>query len=202
MVYSIVRHISTKLKQQPCSPLLTLCMIKPHSSKMDGCYSCQCCLESYVLWTPFYKRIGLEIRAASSIETYVRKKAFRQISSVQDIKICICWDVHLDKLHWVKWWLDRLCCVFIEMGRLGRGPKVKIGQINKILWIQLGLYIRKPGGKSLTQKKLILMRGIALEKNGPCSWENEVKISKKRKMVKNLTFWGPILVPKVSFWGF
>ena len=29
------------------------------------------------------------------------------------------------------------------------------------------------------------MRGIALEKNGPCSWENEVKISKKRKMAKN-----------------
>ena len=46
-------------------------------------------------------------------------------------------------------------------------------------------YIRKPGGKSLTQKKLILMSGIALEKNGPCSWENEVKISKKRKMAKN-----------------
>ena len=35
------------------------------------------------------------------------------------------------------------------------------------------------------KKKLILMRGIALEKNGPCSWENEVKILKKRKMVKN-----------------
>ena len=68
---------------------------------------------------------------------------------------------------------------------IGRGPKVKIGRINKILWIQLGLYIRKPGEKSLTQKKLILMRGIALEKNGPCSWENEVKISKKRKMAKN-----------------
>ena len=71
---------------------------------------------------------------------------------------------------------------------LGRGPKVKIGQINKILWIQLGLYIRKPGGKSLTQKKLILMRGIAFEKNGPCSWENEVKISKKRKMAKMGSF--------------
>ena len=68
---------------------------------------------------------------------------------------------------------------------VGRGPKVKIGQINKILWIQLGIYIRKPGEKSLTQKKLILMRGIAFEKNGPCSWENEVKISKKRKMAKN-----------------
>ena len=59
--------------------------------------------------------------------------------------------------------------------RLGWGPKVKIGQINKILWVQLGRYIRKPGEKSLTQKKLILMRGIAFEKNGPCSWENEVK---------------------------
>ena len=68
---------------------------------------------------------------------------------------------------------------------IGRGPKSKNGQIKKILRIQLGLYIRKPGEKSLTQKKLILMRGIALEKNGPCSWENEVKISKKRKMAKN-----------------
>ena len=72
-----------------------------------------------------------------------------------------------------------------DMITVGWGPKVKIGQINKILWIQLGLYIRKPGEKSLTQKKLILMRGIAFEKNGPCSWENEVKISKKRKMAKN-----------------
>ena len=50
---------------------------------------------------------------------------------------------------------------------LGWGPKVKIGQINKILWIQLDLYIRKPGEKSLTQKKLILMRGIAFEKKWP-----------------------------------
>ena len=39
--------------------------------------------------------------------------------------------------------------------------------------------------KKFDPKKLILMRGIALEKNGPCSWENEVKISKKRKMAKN-----------------
>ena len=37
---------------------------------------------------------------------------------------------------------------------LGRGPKVKISRINKILRIQLGLYIRKPGKKSLTQKKV------------------------------------------------
>ena len=26
---------------------------------------------------------------------------------------------------------------------------------------------------------------LLLEKNGPCSWENEVKISKKRKLAKN-----------------
>ena len=45
------------------------------------------------------------------------------------------------------------------------------------------------------------MRGIALEKNGPCSWENEVKISKNAKWPK-ITFRGLILVPKVSFWGF
>ena len=39
---------------------------------------------------------------------------------------------------------------------IGRGPKMKNGPIDKILRIQLGLYIRKPGKKSLTQKKLIL----------------------------------------------
>ena len=48
---------------------------------------------------------------------------------------------------------------------------MKNGPIDKILRIQLGLYIRKPGKKSLTQKKLILIRGIAFEKNGPCSLE-------------------------------
>ena len=57
---------------------------------------------------------------------------------------------------------------------LGRGPKMKNGRIDKKLKIQLGLYIRKPGKKSLTQKKLILIRGFAFEKNGPCSRENEV----------------------------
>ena len=82
----------------------------------------------------------------------------------------------------IFWFEGNLCQ---NQWALGWGPKVKIGQINKILWIQLGLYIRKPGEKSLTQKKLILIRGIAFEKNGPCSWENEVKISKKRKMAKN-----------------
>ena len=44
--------------------------------------------------------------------------------------------------------------------------------------------IHKKARESLTPKKLILIRGIAFEKNGPCSWENEVKISKKRKMAK------------------
>ena len=93
------------------------------------------------------------------------------------------------KCIWSKEWnMSTLSSTLWSQGlapAIGWGPKVKIGQINKILWIQLGLYIRKPGEKSLTQKKLILMRGIAFEKNGPCSWENEVKISKKRKMAKN-----------------
>ena len=65
---------------------------------------------------------------------------------------------------------------------------MKNGRIDKKMKIQLGLYIRKPGKKSLTQKKLILMRGFAFEKYGPCSRmlkENEVKIFKKRKMAKN-----------------
>ena len=46
---------------------------------------------------------------------------------------------------------------------LGRGPKMKNGPIDKILRIQLGLYIRKPGEKNLAHEKLILMRGIAVE---------------------------------------
>ena len=40
---------------------------------------------------------------------------------------------------------------------------MKNGPIDKILRIQLGLYIRKPGEKNLAQEKLILMRGIAVE---------------------------------------
>ena len=62
--------------------------------------------------------------------------------------------------------------------QIGRGPKMKNGPIDKILRIQLGLNIRKPGKKSLTHKKLILIRGIAFEKNGSCSLENGAKISK------------------------
>ena len=44
-----------------------------------------------------------------------------------------------------------------------RGLKMKNGPIDKILRIQLGLYIRKPGEKNLAHEKLILMRGIAVE---------------------------------------
>ena len=40
---------------------------------------------------------------------------------------------------------------------------MKNGPIDKILRIQLGLYIRKPGEKKLAHEKLILMRGIAVE---------------------------------------
>ena len=40
---------------------------------------------------------------------------------------------------------------------------MKNGPIDKILRIQLGLYIRKPGEKNLAHEKLILMRGIAVE---------------------------------------
>ena len=44
---------------------------------------------------------------------------------------------------------------------------------------------KKAGKKKFDPKKLILMRGIAFEKNGPCSLENGAKISKKCKMAKN-----------------
>ena len=40
---------------------------------------------------------------------------------------------------------------------------MKNGPIDKILGIQLGLYIRKPGKTNLAHEKLILMRGIAVE---------------------------------------
>ena len=40
---------------------------------------------------------------------------------------------------------------------------MKNGPIDKILWIQLGLYIRKPGKFYLAHENLILMRGIAVE---------------------------------------
>ena len=40
---------------------------------------------------------------------------------------------------------------------------MKNGPINKILRIQLGQYIRKPGEKNLAHEKLISMRGIAVE---------------------------------------
>ena len=40
---------------------------------------------------------------------------------------------------------------------------MKNGPINKILGIQLGLYIRKQEKFNLAHEKLILMRGIAVE---------------------------------------
>ena len=40
---------------------------------------------------------------------------------------------------------------------------MKNGPIDKILRIQLGLYIRKPGKFNLAHENLILMRGIAVE---------------------------------------
>ena len=109
-----------------------------------------------------------------------------------NLSFILCDFVTLNTIFLLKWLLH--CKSQINTDKIntsggksgvGRGPKVKISRINKILRIQLGLYIRKPGKKSLTQKKLILIRGFAFEKNGPCSWENEVKISKKRKMAKN-----------------
>ena len=55
--------------------------------------------------------------------------------------------------------------------------------------------------KSLTQKKLILMRGFAFEKYGPCSknaqrkWGKNIK---KQAKWQKITFGGLILVTKVS----
>ena len=45
------------------------------------------------------------------------------------------------------------------------------------------------------------MTGNGFENFAPCSWENEVKVSKNAKWPK-ITFRGPILVPKVCCWGF
>ena len=62
---------------------------------------------------------------------------------------------------------------------------MKNGRIDKKLKIQLGLYIRKPGKKSLTQKKFILMRGFAFEKYGPCSKNAQRKGGKNIKNTQN-----------------
>ena len=62
---------------------------------------------------------------------------------------------------------------------------MKNGRIDKKLKIQLGLYIRKPGKKSLTQKKLILMRGFAFEKYGSCSKNAQRKFGKNIQKTQN-----------------
>ena len=80
MCYSIVRHISTKLKQQ--ATMFTF---------IDTVYDLSHMLPKWTVatlvntaWKAMsfgpHKRIGPEIRAASSIETYVRMKTFRQIN--------------------------------------------------------------------------------------------------------------------------
>ena len=48
--------------------------------------------------------------------------------------------------------------------RCQNSREVKIGRINKILRIQLGLYIRNPGEKSLTQKSWFWWGGLHLNK--------------------------------------
>ena len=78
---------------------------------------------------------------------------------------------------------------------------MKNGPIDKILRIQLGLYIRKPGKKSLTQKELILMRGIAFEKMARVAWKMAPKYQQNAKW-SQITFRGLILVPEVAFGRF
>ena len=68
---------------------------------------------------------------------------------------------------------------------LGRGPRQKNGKISTELSF-FAVFNHKDDlervWKSRNEFKLV---GFKVEKNGPRSRENEVKISKKRKMAKN-----------------
>ena len=51
----------------------------------------------------------------------------------------------------------------------------------RLVWLYIHPWQKtKPRKKVWPPKKMILIRGIAFEKNGPCSWENKVKIQQKK----------------------
>ena len=64
-------------------------------------------------------------------------------------------------------------------------PQSKKWSDQQITLNPTGSIHKKAWKKKFDRKKMILIRGFAFEKNGPCSRENEVKISKKRKMAQN-----------------
>ena len=82
----------------------------------------------------------------------------------------------------------RKCYLIEDNWWLGRGPKSKNGQIKKILRIQLGLYIRKPGKKIWPKKSWFWLGGLHLKNSARAQRmlkENLIKIFKKHKMAKN-----------------
>ena len=68
---------------------------------------------------------------------------------------------------------------------LGRGPKRQNAKnVTELIFFTVFIHINdlEKVWKSRNDFKVV---GFKVEKNGPCSRENEVKIFKKRKMAKN-----------------
>ena len=68
---------------------------------------------------------------------------------------------------------------------LGRGPRQKNGKILTELSFFAVFNHKNDLEKVWKSRNEFKLVGFKVEKNGPCSRENEVKISKKRKMAKN-----------------
>ena len=84
---------------------------------------------------------------------------------------------------------------------LGRGPKRQNAKnVTELIFFTVFIHINdlEKVWKSRNEFKVV---GFKVEKNGPCSRENEVKIFKKRKMAKN-DFSRSDLVSWDVFWGF
>ena len=68
---------------------------------------------------------------------------------------------------------------------IGRGPRQKNGKILTELSFFAVFNHKNDLEKVWKSRNEFKLVGFKVEKNGPCSRENEVKISKKRKMAKN-----------------
>ena len=73
----------------------------------------------------------------------------------------------------------------IIFGQLGLGPRQKNGKILTELSFFAVFNHKNDLEKVWKSRNEFKLVGFKVEKNGPCSRENEVKISKKSKMAKN-----------------
>ena len=73
-----------------------------------------------------------------------------------------------------------------DASAIGRGPRQKNGKILTELSFFTVFNHKNDLEKVWKSRNKFKVVGFKVEKNGPCSRENEVKISKKRKMAKNL----------------